>query len=147
MGRVLSFEKLHHLSVDLLRTSYFELQRKAAPGVNVMRWREYGDGPDNGPPQRGFTGDDVGVAGRSNPAIRNEAEVPTGHSSQPLGACATIDHPWIAECRELTYIAPFDTSFWARHFVRVSKSTGPRFALAVRFSQACRDLAFTQKCV
>ena len=35
---------LHHLSVDLLRDSYFALQRKAAPGVDGMRWREYGDG-------------------------------------------------------------------------------------------------------
>jgi len=35
---------LHHLDVDLLRDSYFALQRKAAPGVDGMRWREYGDG-------------------------------------------------------------------------------------------------------
>src|SRR5450755_69194 len=35
---------LHHLNVDLLRDSYFALQRKAAPGVDGMRWREYGDG-------------------------------------------------------------------------------------------------------
>src|SRR5450631_1051224 len=35
---------LHHLSVDLLRDSYFAIQRKAAPGVDGMRWREYGDG-------------------------------------------------------------------------------------------------------
>jgi RNA-directed DNA polymerase len=31
---------LHHLSVDLLRASYFALQRKAAPGVDGMRGRE-----------------------------------------------------------------------------------------------------------
>ena len=35
---------LHHLNVDLLKDSYFALQRKAAPGVDGMRWREYGDG-------------------------------------------------------------------------------------------------------
>jgi RNA-directed DNA polymerase len=35
---------LHHLSVDLLRDSYCALKRKAAPGVDGMRWREYGDG-------------------------------------------------------------------------------------------------------
>jgi hypothetical protein len=35
---------LHHLNVDLLRDSYFALQRKAAPGADGMRWREYGDG-------------------------------------------------------------------------------------------------------
>jgi retron-type reverse transcriptase len=34
---------LHHLNVDLLKDSYFALQRKAAPGVDGMRWRGYGD--------------------------------------------------------------------------------------------------------
>jgi hypothetical protein len=32
---------LHHLNVDLLKDSYYALQRKAAPGVDGMRWREY----------------------------------------------------------------------------------------------------------
>jgi RNA-directed DNA polymerase len=35
---------LHHLNVDLLRASYYALQRKAAPGVDGMRWKEYEDG-------------------------------------------------------------------------------------------------------
>ncbi len=35
---------LHHLNVDLLRASYYALKRKAAPGVDGMRWREYEDG-------------------------------------------------------------------------------------------------------
>jgi retron-type reverse transcriptase len=35
---------LHHLNVDLLKDSYYALQRKAAPGVDGMRWREYEDG-------------------------------------------------------------------------------------------------------
>ena len=35
---------LHHLNVDLLKDSYYALQRKAAPGVDGMRWLEYGDG-------------------------------------------------------------------------------------------------------
>jgi RNA-directed DNA polymerase len=35
---------LHHRSVDLLKDSYYALQRKAAPGVDGMRWREYEDG-------------------------------------------------------------------------------------------------------
>jgi RNA-directed DNA polymerase len=35
---------LHHLNVDVLRVSYFAIQRKAAPGIDGMRWREYGDG-------------------------------------------------------------------------------------------------------
>src|ERR1039457_150294 len=32
---------LHHLSVDLLRDSFYALQRKAAPGVDGVRWQEY----------------------------------------------------------------------------------------------------------
>jgi RNA-directed DNA polymerase len=32
---------LHHLSVDLLRESFYALKRKAAPGVDGTRWQEY----------------------------------------------------------------------------------------------------------
>jgi hypothetical protein len=33
---------LHHVTVDLLRTSYLKLKRDAAPGVDGTTWREYG---------------------------------------------------------------------------------------------------------
>jgi len=32
---------LHHLTVDLLRDSFYALKRKAAPGVDGVRWQEY----------------------------------------------------------------------------------------------------------
>src|SRR3954453_16390680 len=32
---------LHHLSVDLLRDSFYALQRRAAPGVDGVTWQEY----------------------------------------------------------------------------------------------------------
>lgn len=35
---------LHHLTVDLLRASFNALQRKAAPGVDGVRWPEYEEG-------------------------------------------------------------------------------------------------------
>ena len=35
---------LHHLTVDLLRESFRSLKRKAAPGVDGMRWQEYETG-------------------------------------------------------------------------------------------------------
>src|SRR6267378_1571695 len=35
---------LHHLSVGLLRDSFYALQRKASPGVDGMRWQEYETG-------------------------------------------------------------------------------------------------------
>jgi group II intron reverse transcriptase/maturase len=35
---------LHHLTVDLLRQSYYALKRNAAPGVDGVRWQEYAEG-------------------------------------------------------------------------------------------------------
>ena len=33
---------LHHVSIDLLRKSYYSLRKQAAPGVEGMTWQEYG---------------------------------------------------------------------------------------------------------
>jgi group II intron reverse transcriptase/maturase len=35
---------LHHVTVDLLRDSYRSLKKEAAPGVDGVKWREYGNG-------------------------------------------------------------------------------------------------------
>jgi len=35
---------LHHVTVELLRQSYLHLQKKAAPGVDGVTWRQYGEG-------------------------------------------------------------------------------------------------------
>jgi RNA-directed DNA polymerase len=35
---------LHHLTVHLLRASYYALKRTAAPGVDGVKWEEYEDG-------------------------------------------------------------------------------------------------------
>lgn len=35
---------LHHVNVDLLRSSYYNLKRGAAAGVDEVTWKEYGDG-------------------------------------------------------------------------------------------------------
>jgi group II intron reverse transcriptase/maturase len=35
---------LHHVTVDLLRDSFYALKRKAAPGVDGVTWREYETG-------------------------------------------------------------------------------------------------------
>jgi len=32
---------MHHLTVDLLRESYYALKRSAAPGVDGVSWQEY----------------------------------------------------------------------------------------------------------
>jgi hypothetical protein len=35
---------LHHVTVDLLRDSFYALKRKAAPGVDGVTWQEYETG-------------------------------------------------------------------------------------------------------
>ena len=35
---------LHHLTIDLLRESFYALKRRAAPGVDGLRWQEYETG-------------------------------------------------------------------------------------------------------
>jgi RNA-directed DNA polymerase len=35
---------LHHLSIELLRESFYALQRRASPGVDGVRWQEYETG-------------------------------------------------------------------------------------------------------
>jgi len=35
---------LHHLSIELLRDSFYALQRRASPGVDGVRWEEYESG-------------------------------------------------------------------------------------------------------
>jgi RNA-directed DNA polymerase len=35
---------LHHLTIDLLRESFYSMKRKAAPGVDGVTWHEYEDG-------------------------------------------------------------------------------------------------------
>jgi group II intron reverse transcriptase/maturase len=41
-GRLKFTALLHHVSIDLLRTSYHSLKKKAASGVDGMTWEEYG---------------------------------------------------------------------------------------------------------
>src|SRR5437763_10229418 len=38
---------LHHVSVELLRESYYGLKRKAAPGVDGVTWKEYETGVED----------------------------------------------------------------------------------------------------
>ena len=41
-GKVRFTALLHHVTVDLLQDSYFNLKKKAAPGVDGVTWEEYG---------------------------------------------------------------------------------------------------------
>jgi hypothetical protein len=35
---------LHHLTIDVLRASFFGLKKSVAPGVDEMTWTEYAEG-------------------------------------------------------------------------------------------------------
>lgn len=38
---------LHHITVDVLRRSYYDLKRKAAAGIDGVTWQAYGEGLDS----------------------------------------------------------------------------------------------------
>jgi len=79
---------LHHLTVDLLRESFYALKRKAAPGVDGTTWQEY---------ETGLEGRLVDLhsrvhrgAYRAKPSRR--AYIPKGDGRQrPLGVAALED--------------------------------------------------------
>src|SRR5438309_10774393 len=79
---------LHHVTVDLLLRSYYGLQRKAAPGVDGVTWREYETGLEDrlsdlhSRVQRG--------AYRAQPSRRVYIPKPDGRQ-RPLGVAALED--------------------------------------------------------
>jgi len=78
----------HHVTVDLLRASYFELKRSAAPGVDGVTWQEYGDGLEER--LAGLHGRVHRGAYRAQPSKR--AWIPKADGRQrPLGIAALED--------------------------------------------------------
>jgi RNA-directed DNA polymerase len=79
---------LHHISVDCLRWSYFELKKTAATGVDGVTWREYGGGLEENLAdlhRRVHTG-----AYRAQPSRRKY--IPKANGQQrPLGIAALED--------------------------------------------------------
>src|SRR5215468_5181087 len=79
---------LHHLTVDLLRESFYSLKRKAAPGVDGVTWHEYESGIEDrvidlhGRVHRG--------AYRAMPSRRVYIEKEDGRQ-RPLGVAALED--------------------------------------------------------
>src|ERR1035437_7725127 len=79
---------LHHLTVDLLRDSFYALKRKAAPGVDGVTWREYEVGLEDRLPDlhsRVHRG-----AYRAQPSRRVYIPKPDGRQ-RPLGVAALED--------------------------------------------------------
>ncbi len=79
---------LHHVTVDLLRDSFYALKRKAAPGVDGVTWEEYGRDLEvrlvdlHGRIHRG--------AYRARPSLRAWITKPDGRQ-RPLGIAALED--------------------------------------------------------
>jgi len=79
---------LHHITVDLLRESYFALKRKAAAGVDGVTWEQYGEDLDarlrdlHGRLHRG--------AYRAKPTRRTYIPKPDGRR-RPLGIATLED--------------------------------------------------------
>lgn len=78
----------HHVTVDLLRESYFALKRKAAPGIDGVTWEQYGEDLDaklmdlHGRLHRG--------AYRARPTRRQYIPKPDGQR-RPLGIATLED--------------------------------------------------------
>ena len=82
---------LHHVTPDLLRTSFFALERRAAPGVDGLTWQAYEgdlDGRIEDLHQRVHRG-----AYRALPARRGFIPKADG-SRRPLAIAACVDAPF-----------------------------------------------------
>jgi group II intron reverse transcriptase/maturase len=79
---------LHHVTVDLLRDSYCALKRGAAPGVDGVRWQEYGE--DLEERLRNLHGRLHRGAYRALPSLRTWIPKPDGRQ-RPLGIAALED--------------------------------------------------------
>jgi group II intron reverse transcriptase/maturase len=80
---------LHHINIDLLRSSYYSLKRQAAPGVDGVVWQEYGEG---------LEGRLVDLHGRihrrayrAKPSLRKWIPKGDGAQQRPLGIAALED--------------------------------------------------------
>ena len=83
---------LHHVNIDLLRDSYHSLKKQAAPGVDGVRWEEYGQGLEarlrdlNGRIHRGESGYKNPMEGNDHWALRRWK---TKSYSTRWGQCST----------------------------------------------------------
>ena len=71
---------LHHMNVALLRESFLQLKKNAAPGVDGVRWQEYEDGLEDRLTDLAFTGE------RTGHNLREESS-----SRSPMGIASLED--------------------------------------------------------
>jgi len=79
---------LHHISIDLLRLSFYALKRKAAPGVDGVRWKDYEAALESN--LRGLHDRVHRGAYRALPSRRKYIPKPDGRQ-RPLGIAALED--------------------------------------------------------
>jgi len=79
---------LHHITIDLLRSSYYDLKRQAAAGVDGVTWQAYGDGLEER--LADLHGRVHGGAYRAKPSRRVWIDKADGRK-RPLGIAALED--------------------------------------------------------
>ena len=111
---------LHHVNIDLLRSSYYDLQRRAAAGVDGVTWQEYGNGLEerladlHGRIHRG--------AYRAKPSRRVWIDKADGRK-RPLGIAALEDK--IVQSAVVQVLDPiWDEDFLGFSYVRNGPATG-----------------------
>ncbi len=75
---------LHHINIDLLRRSYCGLKRQAAPGVDGVVWRDYGEGLEER--LADLHGRIHRRAYRAKPSLRKWIPKGDGSKQRPLGS-------------------------------------------------------------
>jgi len=80
---------LHHINIDLLRSSYYRLKRQAAPGVDGVVWQEYGE--DLEERLVDLHGRIHRRAYRAKPSLRKWIPKGDGTQQRPLGIAALED--------------------------------------------------------
>ncbi len=80
---------LHHINIDLLRSSYYGLKRQAAPGVDGVVWQEYGEGLEDRLVD--LHGRIHRRAYRAKPSLRKWIPKGDGTQQRPLGIAALED--------------------------------------------------------
>jgi RNA-directed DNA polymerase len=107
---------LHHVTIDLLRSSYYDLQRQAAAGVDGVTWQAYGDELEerladlHGRIHRG--------AYRAQPSRRVWIDKADGRK-RPLGIAALEDK--IAQAAVVAVLNPI----WEEDFLGISYGFRP----------------------
>jgi group II intron reverse transcriptase/maturase len=80
---------LHHINIELLRSSYYNLKRKAAPGVDGVVWQEYGEGLEDR--LLDLHSRIHRQAYRAKPSLRKWIPKGDGTKQRPLGIAALED--------------------------------------------------------